>query len=399
MPRAFLIVLDSVAVGGAPDARRFGDEGADTVGHIAARRAAEGRPLNVPCLAALGLGECCRLATGSVPPGLEAPQGGVIGSFGTAIEQSDGKDTPSGHWEIAGVPVTTPWGYFPATVPCFPAALVDAIVTRARLPGILGNCHASGTDIIAALGDEHVATGKPICYTSVDSVLQIAAHEEHFGLERLYEVCEITRELTRPLHIGRVIARPFTGHSPATYRRTPHRRDYAEAPPAPTLLDIATHEGRSVVSLGKVADIFAHSGTGRVVKGPDNAALLESLLAEMPRLADGGLVFANLVDFDQEHGHRRDVEGYALTLEAFDRSLPGIMARLADDDLLVITADHGCDPTWHGTDHTREQVPILAYGRTLGPGSVGTRPTYADIGASIAKHLALPRPGHGEPFL
>jgi phosphopentomutase len=405
LARAFVLVLDSVGIGGAPDAARYGDEGADTVGHIAeacARGSADrdglrSGPLRLPNLVRLGLGEACRMATGRVPPGLG---GGTActGRYGCAIEISRGKDTPSGHWELAGVPVRFDWGYFPQTIPCFPAALTDALCEQAQLPGILGNCHASGTEIVARLGVEHMRSGKPICYTSADSVFQIAAHETAFGLGRLYGVCAVARKLVDPLRIARVIARPFVGVSPEDFLRTGNRRDYAVVPPAPTVLDRAAAAGREVISVGKIADIFAHSGTGRVVKAHGNAAIADRTRAAMRELADGGILFSNFIDFESIHGHRRDVAGYAAALEAFDARLPQMIETLRRDDMIVITADHGCDPTWRGTDHTREQVPILAFGPRLPNRPIGQRRTFADLGATIARSLDLAPTHDGVPF-
>lgn len=406
MTRAFLIVLDSLGIGGAPDAAAFGDEGADTFGHIAEGCAA-GRgdqvglrsgPLRLPNLTALGLGLAAEAATGRAPPGLDRPLH-PQGLWGYAVETSSGKDTPSGHWEIAGVPVRRAWGYFPNTQPCFPKSLTDALVTQAGLPGILGNTHASGTGIIEELGEEHVRTGKPILYTSVDSVLQIAAHEEHFGLDRLYKLCEIARKEIDPLKIGRVIARPFVGEKRADFTRTPNRRDFAMPPPGPTLLDVASASGREVVSIGKIGDIFAHRGTGRIVKAAGNMALCDATLEAIRGLRDGGLIFTNLVDFDTQYGHRRDVPGYAAALEAFDARIPELRAALQPGDILVLTADHGCDPAFRGTDHTRECVPVLAFGPGIDGASIGRRPTFADIGQSIAAHLGLPALGAGEGFV
>jgi phosphopentomutase len=389
MARVILIVMDSVGIGAAPDAARYGDEGADTLGHIADFCAeTRGRALHLPHLVRLGLGEACRLAGGRVPPGLEGA-GEPAGRFGAAIEISKGKDTPSGHWEIAGLPVPFEWGHFPKTEPAFPDALVAALCERAALPDILGNCHASGTEIVARLGTEHIRTGKPICYTSADSVFQIAAHEESFGLARLYQVCAVARELVDPLMIGRVIARPFVG-SPGDFTRTAHRRDYAVPPPGPTILSLATEAGRDVVSVGKIGDIFAHDGTGREVKGSGNAALMETTMDLLDGVADGGFVFVNLVDFDTVFGHRRDPAGYAAALEAFDTDLGRLMPLLKPGDLLIVTADHGCDPTFTGSDHTREQVPVLAFGQGLRRGAMGTRRSFADIGAACAAHLSLP---------
>jgi phosphopentomutase len=402
--RALLLVLDSVGIGFAPDAAAYGDEGADTVGHIAeycasgqADNTMRAGPLALSNLMRLGLGEACRLAAGRSTPGLDGGHN-IIGRFGCACETSKGKDTPSGHWELAGVPVSFEWGYFPRATPCFPRELIAELCRRAALPSILGDCHASGTDIIAALGSEHIRSSRPICYTSADSVFQIAAHEEAFGLDRLFHVCEIARELINPLRIGRVIARPFIGSSPADFKRTGNRRDYSVLPPAPTLLDIATTAGRDVATIGKIADIFAHSGTGRVFKADGNEALFDRTIEAAESLREGGLLFANFIDFDSIHGHRRDPAGYAKALEDFDRRLPQLMDALGPGDLLVITADHGCDPTWSGTDHTREQVPVLAWSMGCTAQSLGQRRTFADIGATIAAHLQLPPLGTGTAF-
>lgn len=405
MARALVIVLDSVGIGGAPDAASYGDAGANTLGHIAlACRAGRGDraglragPLDMPNLARLGLGHALTMASGMEIAELgQASQWALSGS---AIETSRGKDTPSGHWEIAGLPVTFNWGYFPTTVPCFPLGLVAEFLRRTGLPGILGDKHASGTAIIDELGEEHLRTGKPILYTSVDSVLQIAAHEEVFGLEWLYALCRVMRELTLPLRIGRVIARPFIGTRAGDFHRTANRKDWAIEPAAPTLLDRLEAAGRKVITVGKIGDIFAHRGTGEELKAAGNMAMLDCALAAVDRLPDGGLVFANLVDFDVEFGHRRDVPGYAAALEAFDARLPDIQARLKPGDLVIVTADHGNDPTWQGTDHTREQVPVLAFGPGIAGGSIGVRRSLADIGQSVARHLGLPPGTAGESFL
>jgi phosphopentomutase len=407
MARAFLFVLDSFGIGGAPDAAAFGDEGADTFGHIAMacaqgladRQGLRQGPLALPNMSSLGLGRAASLATGADPAVDEAPLApGAF--FGAATEISSGKDTPSGHWEIAGLPVPFDWGYFPHEVPAFPAELVDAIVAQGGVPGILGNCHASGTEIIARLGEEHVATGRPIFYTSADSVIQIAAHEEHFGLDRLYALCVIARRLADAYNVGRIIARPFTGSDASTFERTANRRDFAVPPPEPTLLDRVVAAGGEVVGVGKIADIFARRGVSSSLKARGNMALFDATLGAMDRARAGCLVFANFVDFDTEFGHRRDVAGYAAALEAFDRRLPEALARLSAGDLLILTADHGCDPTWRGTDHTRERVPVigLRHGDAAG-GPIGVRPSFADIGETIAAHLGLPPGPHGSPFL
>jgi phosphopentomutase len=294
--------------------------------------------------------------------------------------------------------VPFPWGYFPDAVPTFPPELVAALVREAGLPGILGDRHASGTAVIDELGPEHLRTGEPICYTSVDSVFQIAAHEEAFGLERLYEICRIARRLCDPYRIGRVIARPFVGSPETGFTRTGNRRDFAIPPPADTILDALEKAGQSVVTIGKIGDIFAHRGTGKEFKCHGNNACLAAALDAFRALPDGGLVFANLVDFDTDHGHRRDVPGYAATLEAFDAQVPKVRAALRPGDLCVVTADHGNDPTWRGTDHTREQVPILAFGPEMMPGPLGRRNTLADIGASVMAHLGVAWTGAGQPW-
>ena len=399
--RAILLVMDSVGIGFAPDAAAYGDAGANTVGHIAeacARGQADCKersgPLHVPNLAMLGLGEACRMAGGEMPPGLESRA--RQGRCGCAAEISKGKDTPSGHWELAGTPVSFDWGYFPQTVPCFPNDLIDQLCKRADLPGIIGNCHASGTEIIDRLGGEHARTGMPICYTSADSVFQIAAHEQEFGLSRLYSVCEVARELLDPLNIGRVIARPFTTDG-SRYVRTFNRRDFSVPPPGRTILDLATDAGREVITIGKIGDIFAHRGTGRVLKGAGNESLFDRTLEGLSELSQGGFLFANFIDFDSIYGHRRDVAGYAGALEAFDLRLLELLPRLKQDDLLIITADHGCDPSWSGTDHTREQVPLLVLGGDADK-DIGARKSFADVAAAVAAHLEIHGPIGGRAF-
>ncbi|MCB8836824.1 phosphopentomutase [Aurantimonas sp. VKM B-3413] len=397
MARAVLMVLDSVGIGSAPDAAAYGDDGADTLGHIidagrqgsADRKGLRKGPLRLPNLQRLGLLHAAGRESENDP---EA-------RWGTAAEVSHGKDTPSGHWEIAGVPVTFDWGYFPETVPTFPASLIQQIVDDSAIPGILGDRHASGTEIIAELGEESIRTGKPIFYTSSDSVLQIAAHETHFGLDRLYELCATARRHVDPLNIGRVIARPFVGETAGDFRRTANRRDYSVPPPEPTLLDRALEKGRQVIGIGKIGDIFAHRGVSKVLKGDGNMALFDRMLEAVDAAGDGDLVFANFVDFDMQYGHRRDVPGYAAALEAFDTRIPELEARLKPGDIAIVTADHGCDPTWTGSDHTRERVPVLVFGPGLAPGPLGDLNTFADIGESVAAHLGLPPGPHGKSFL
>jgi phosphopentomutase len=390
MSRAFILVMDSFGIGASADADTFGDGGADTFGHIAADR-----PLTLPNLARLGLGRAAAASTNT--PALDLGfDGDVTGAWGYAVEQSRGKDTPSGHWEMAGLPVPFDWGFFPRTTPCFPEALIERLVDRCDLPGILGNCHASGTEIIADLGAEHIRTGKPICYTSADSVLQIAAHEEHFGLARLYDLCAVAKAEVDALNIARVIARPFLGSDAASFKRTANRRDLTTPPPGETLLDRLTDNSGAVISVGKIADIFAHRGITRTVKAPDNMALFDALLVEAGTAPDHSLVFINFVDFDMLYGHRRDVPGYADALETFDARLPEFEAAMRPGDLALITADHGCDPTYPGTDHTREHVPVLFFGPGIAAGDLGQRDSFADMGQTIAGHLGLAPLKHGK---
>lgn len=376
------LILDSVGIGGAPDAKVFGDQGSDTLGHIAEWFVEnKSRALALPNLNQLGLGAAYELVHGSVPMGFEkvAPSG----IFASACEVSTGKDTPSGHWELAGVPATWDWGYFPKTEECFPADLLHEIYERCHLEGSLGHCHSSGTEIIAKLGDKSMTTGRPIFYTSADSVFQIAAHEETFGLEKLYQLCEVARELTLEMNVGRVIARPFIGVE-GGYERTGNRKDYAITPPKPTVLQKAADAGLQVAGVGKIGDIFAHTGLTAELKACGHPQLW-ARTREAMETAD--LVMTNFVDFDMLYGHRRDPEGYGAALEDWDAELGRFLPELREGDLLVITADHGNDPTWKGTDHTREQVPVLIAG--AGAQSAGTRETFADVGAAIAKWLGL----------
>ncbi|SEN61457.1 phosphopentomutase [Gemmobacter aquatilis] len=398
MARAFLIVMDSVGIGGAPDAAAFGDAGSNTLGHIAAAcaagRAEVGRsgPLRLPHLDALGLGAACRLASGAEVPGLTAVPRGF---WGAASEVSPGKDTPSGHWELAGVPVPWDWTYFPDTQPAFPPDLVARVCALAGTDGILGNCHASGTAIIDRLGAEHLRTGWPICYTSADSVFQIAAHEEAFGLERLIALCQALAPSLHAMKVGRVIARPFVG-APGSFARTANRRDFAIAPPAPTLLDWAAGAGRVTHAIGKIGDIFSHRGISRLHKGKDDAALFDHLDRLVAEAEPGSLTFANFVEFDSLYGHRRDVSGYARALERFDARAGAFLARLQPGDLALFTADHGNDPTFPGTEHTRERVPVLIAGK--GAGEIGLC-AFTDVATSLAAHLDIPAQGPGRSFL
>lgn len=401
--RAFLVVIDSVGVGGAPDADRFfngdvPDTGANTLGHIvqacAAGQAEDGRsgPLRVPTMAALGLGPVLELADGLTDHGISTD---VTGAYGAATETSLGKDTPSGHWELAGVPVPWEWHTFPNTEQSFPDDLIVQICEAAGTGGTLCNRHASGTQVIEDEGARHVRTGWPICYTSVDSVLQIAAHEEVFGLDRLLQLCADLAPTLHAMKVGRVIARPFVGDAVSGFNRTAHRRDFAIAPPSPTICDYVHAAGRKVHAVGKIGDIFSMRGIDDCTKGRD-AKLMDDLQGLAQTAEPGSFTFANFVEFDSEYGHRRDVSGYARHLEWFDAELGKLIAGLTPEDLLIVTADHGNDPTWVGTDHTRERVPVLVHG--AGARALGQL-AFTDVAASVAAHLGVSYDGEGTSFL
>jgi phosphopentomutase len=387
--------MDSFGIGASLDAVRYGDAGANTFVHIY-ESCEQGKadisglrqgPLKIPNLAKRGLFHAA-LASSGLPfinlSTLDEP----IAYYGYAVEQSLGKDTPSGHWELAGVPVTFAWGYFPDQPKCFPEELITAFIEQASLPGVLGEKHASGTTILDELGEEHIKSGKPIVYTSADSVFQIAAHEETFGLQKLYDICEIARKLVDKYQIGRVIARPFVG-KPGSFKRTGNRKDYATPPPEKTLLDHLKEAKREVVAIGKIADIYAHQGVTQYIKADGNMALFDETIKAMKSAGPGSLVFSNFVDFDSSYGHRRNVAGYAHALEEFDARIPQLESVLKKDDMIVIAADHGCDPTFPGSDHTREHIPVLAFGPSIKSKFIGRRDTFADIGQTIAEHLGL----------
>jgi len=383
--RIFLIVLDSLGVGALPDAGTFGDVGAHTLDHIVA---AAGEP-NLPRLRSLGLGNI--EGVNAIPPA-NRPEA----CHGRLAEVSAGKDTSTGHWEMMNCPLEAPFPTFPHG---FDESLLREWVSRAGLPGWLGNTTASGTEIIERLGPEHLATGKPIVYTSADSVFQVAAHEQRFGLQRLYAACEVARELTRSLGVGRVIARPFIG-DPGAFQRTYNRRDFSLAPPRETTLDRLIEAGIPVVGVGKISDIFAGRGVSRSVHTEGNVDGMARALEAAQELVSG-LVFLNLVDFDMLFGHRRDPVGYRRALEDFDRELIRFESVRREDDVFILTADHGNDPTQLGhTDHTREYVPLLCYGDTLRHGvELGTRASFADIGATIEEFFGLAPEGPGKSFL
>jgi phosphopentomutase len=380
--RVIWIVLDSVGAGEMPDAGAYGDAGSDTLGHIACART-----LHLPNLAQLGLGNLKPLA--HVGP-VDRP----TAAFGKCALASPGKDTTTGHWEMVGIQLAKPFPLYPRG---FPPEIMQEFERRIGR-GTLGNCAASGTEIIQKLGEEHMRTGKPIVYTSADSVFQVAAHEEVIPLWELYKICEIARDLLRgPNEVGRVIARPFTGE-PGTFTRTPNRKDYAVPPPAGMLLDQLHDRKIAVSSVGKIFDVFLGRGIDEYEKTKSNADGMAKTLAALDEL-ESGLLFVNLVDFDQQYGHRNDVEGYAKALEEFDRWLPSLYAKLGADDLLIITADHGCDPTTPSTDHSREYVPLLVYRpRKPGPVDLGVRSTLSDIGQTVAENFGA-KLGAGTSFL
>jgi len=403
MSRAFLVVMDSVGIGGATDADQFfngnmPDTGANTLAHIAqacaAGRAEEGRsgPLCLPNLDALGLGAATRFASNAETQGVNADP---VGFWAVAEEHSKGKDTPSGHWELAGLPVPWDWSYFPEQRPSFPEELVNEITRVGSIEGILGNCHASGTQIINELGELHMQTGFPICYTSADSVFQVAAHEHSFGLARLLEFCDAIAPILHAQKVGRVIARPFVGDAKGGFTRTTNRKDFAITPPSPILTNWVQDAGRRVYGVGKIGDIFSMQGIDEVRKAAD-AQLMQYLSDLVDTAEDGSLTFANFVEFDSLYGHRRDISGYARALEWFDAELGRLIPKLRPDDLLLLTADHGNDPSWVGTDHTRERVPVLCHG--LGQGQAGLV-NFADVGATVAAHLDVTGQGPGRSFL
>jgi phosphopentomutase len=378
------MVLDSAGIGEMPDAADWGDAGADTLGNVL-----KSRPVNLPNLQKLGLGNIRPLEN---LPAIENPSG----SYGKCALFSNGKDTTTGHWEMAGIVLKKAFPTFPNG---FPERIIERFVEEARVPGVLANIPASGTEIIKQFGEEHIRTGKPIVYTSADSVFQIAAHEEIIPVERLYEICEVARKiLDGEDRVGRVIARPFVGSNAADFKRTENRHDYAVPPPSDNLLPLLKDSGFDVVCIGKIASIYDSIGVTEDLTAKNNEQAIEQTINAL-RADSRGLIFSNLVDFDMLYGHRRDTEGYARALEDFDRRLPEIFAALRADDLFVITADHGNDPTYRGSDHTREYAPLLVYGKNAKQNvNLGTRESLADIGQTIAENFSL-RLKDGTSFL
>ncbi len=394
--KVVILMLDSFGIGGAVDAAKFGDTGANTLKHIMEKRGF----LKIPNMTYLGLQKAAKASDDTfIIKEQDSAQINLPSKYGFMRERSHGKDTSSGHWEMAGVPVLFNWGYFKPDYPSFPQELIDNICKEANLPGILGNKAASGTEIIKELGEEHIKTGKPICYTSADSVFQIAAHEESFGLEKLYNLCEIAFKYVKPYNIARVIARPFIGTAADNFTRTKNRHDYSVKPPAQTILDKIKDAGGQVIGIGKISDIYATQGITKKVKASGLAELFNTTLAEVKTAQKGSLVFTNFVDFDMVWGHRRDVEGYATGLEYFDKRLPEIQNVLENDDIVFITADHGCDPTYKGTDHTRENVPVMMFGKKVLGAFIGGRDTYADIAQTIAAYFDLEGFDNAKSFL
>ena len=372
--RIILIVLDGAGIGAMPDAADWGDDGSDTFGHIC-----ESRQLSLPNLQRLGLGNIRALAD---VPAVENPRG----CYGKCALRSNGKDTTTGHWEMAGIILERAFPTYPNG---FPQPIIDRFISEAHVPGILGNFAASGTEIIKELGTEHVKTGKPIVYTSADSVFQIAAHEQVIPLERLYEICETARDILRGEHeVGRVIARPFLGE-PGSFYRTENRHDYAVPPPRANLLPLLSEHKLDVVCIGKIASIYDSTGVTQDLTAKNNQQSIDQTIRALHDNTRG-LIFSNLVDFDMLYGHRRDTEGYARALEHFDSRWPEIEAAMRDGDLLMITADHGNDPTFPGTDHTREYAPLIVFGKGARQGvNLGTRDSLSDIGQTIAENFAL----------
>jgi len=394
MKRVIWLVMDSFGIGNADDAKKFGDTGADTFGNIS-----KNYSLNIPNLTSLGLLKAYEL-NNSKTLRLQNSDSVRKGSFyGAAKEASVGKDTLSGHWEMAGVVMDLDMKYFEEKIPVFPKEMIDEIIEKGKIEGILGDRHASGIEIIDTLASEHVKTGKPIFYTSADSVIQIAAHEDSFGLQRLHKLCEVVREITMKDGIGRVIARPFLGDEKNGFERTKNRKDYSLRPSGESILEVALKNSKEVIGIGKIYDIFGGHGIGQKRLAYGLEGLMDETLTQMSELNSDGIIYTNFVDFDMEWGHRRDVIGYAKGLEYFDKRLPELIESLKDDDLLIITADHGCDPTHKGTDHTRENVPVFGMLKNKNLDNIGIRDTFADMAATISEHLGLPNSNFGKSFL
>lgn len=397
MSRAIILMMDSFGIGNAPDAKEFDNLGANTFGHIVEANGG----LQIPNLHYLGLTQIAEAATEQAPKiGIQQKSDMDIGCISAHMkEMSLAKDTTSGHWEMAGVPVLKNWGYFQPNYPSFPDSLINDICQEAGLDGILGNIAASGTEIIQEFGEEHIKTGQPIFYTSADSCLQIAAHEQSFGLDKLYKLCEIAFEKAKPYNIARIIARPFVGCKKGEFTRTSKRHDYSVTPFEPTVLDKMKNAGGNVISIGKISDIYAKQGITKALRANGLEELWDITLEEVMTSPDNSIIFTNFVDFDMLWGHRRNVIGYAEGVEYFDTRLPEILPLLREDDIVFITADHGNDPTFKGTDHTREQVPMLLFGKKIQSRFAGESQTFADIGQTIALYFGLSPFKYGKSFL
>ncbi len=394
MKRTIILLFDSFGIGEASDAKAYGDVGSNTLGHIA-----DNYPeIKLTNLSELGLINSLESSCGSTH-NLKKPTT-IKGLWGVGVETSKGKDTPSGHWELMGSPVDFEWGYFRNPTNPFPEELLQKIYTKSNIQNSIGNCIGSGTEIINNYGELHLKTNSPIFYTSADSVFQIAASEETFGLENLYTLCKIAREELYQYNIGRVIARPFVGNNKSTFKRTTNRVDYSIKPNYETLLDVMKNNNGEVIAIGKVSDIFAEQGITKKIKSASLENLFnDTLKAIKESSGQYTIIFTNFVDLDSEYGHRRDIKGYKEALEYLDQRLPEILSLLHEDDLLVITADHGNDPSFKGNDHTREHIPILFYSKLLKTKNIGIRETFADVGQSIADYMQLPALKFGKSFL
>ncbi|NQY20438.1 MAG: phosphopentomutase [Campylobacteraceae bacterium] len=394
MKRVIWLVMDSFGIGNASDAEKFGDKGCDTFGNIA-----KNHKMSLPHLSSLGLVKAYE-ENNNKKISILNEQEPLKGSFyGAAKELSSGKDTLSGHWEMAGVLSDLDMTYYDKKIPVFPQDMINEIMKKGNINGILGNRHAGGIEIIDSLAQEHLNTGMPIFYTSADSVIQIAVHEEKFGLDRLYKLCEVVREVTAKYDIGRIIARPFLGNSESGFARTKNRKDYSLRATSETILEVAVKNNKEVVGIGKIYDIFGGYGVSKKCLAYGLEGLMDETLKQMNEVQSDAIIYTNFVDFDMEWGHRRDVQGYADGLEYFDTRLKEVIDSLKDDDLLIITADHGCDPTHEGSDHTRENVPVFGMLKNSNMDSIGIRNGFADMAASIEEFLELPNNKFGKSFL
>ncbi|WP_343155119.1 phosphopentomutase [Buchnera aphidicola (Kurisakia onigurumii)] len=407
MKKVIILILDSFGIGSTEDSYKFSDHGSNTFGHISQfchmqYLYGKRNKLHIPNLISLGLGLSYKYIHSEFPTGINNCNKNIIGSYGYASEISSGKDTISGHWEIAGVPVLFNWDYFKSTENSFPKVLLEKILFSAKIKGILGNCHSSGTEILEYLGEKHIKTKYPIFYTSSDSVFQIACHEHIFGLKNLYELCYLVRKILdeNNYKIARVIARPFIGYEKRNFIRTNNRKDFSIPPSDITVMEkLITERQGSVISVGKIFDIYSGVGITKKIQAYGSKNLFSSTISAIKSCNKDSIILTNFVDFDSVWGHRRDVLGYANELEKFDEMLPNLLKLITKQDLLIITADHGCDPTWIGTDHTREYIPILIYKKNNLPIFIGHRKTFADISQTIAKYFCLSKMNYGKEII